>query len=791
MKRAQIWFRLSSRHSFFYSLGRFIYHYRWWMIALWAVLMMMSLTVAPLLEQTLTEIGAVYQGGKAYQAERLIQQELGLPVDGLTLVFQQNPKNEETTNPESIQPLLQQIQTLPGVKEIVSAEQQPSYRSADGTTQHSLIYLNDNANQSSNATIAAIEHLLQQYSLPTWQTFLTGIPVVNRDIQQISREDLRRVEVLVLPLILITLLIVFGSVIAAMLPILMAIFAISITFGLLYLIALKLSVSVFSLNLASMLGLGLGIDYSLLIVNRFREELSCGSTKQALARTLDTAGKAVFFSGLTVAVGLVCLLLFPIALLQSLGIAGSLVVLLSVATALTLLPALLAILGKRLQQPIIGKRFAFSWEHGWKTLAKWVIRYSIPSVFIVLMIVAGVTAPFLQARFGLVGVEVLPAGFPARTGTEVLQRSLGAGAINPILLLIQTRSNTDSILSQRHLKTLYEFVRQLQVDPRVKRVNSLVSLNSTWDLKTYQQLYSNAASQLPLHVTTMVKPFQNSTTLVFNSNTNDRRIIEKLAKQMQFWKFKEGQTWITTQTSTLIIIESLADSKNRVTRDLVQSLQSYDLDGLKLWVTGQTAKEMDTITAVSQRFPLVVLVMMGITFIILSLLLESIILPLKAIVMNLFSIGASFGSLVFIFQEGNFRDWLDFTPPGYLDILLPIVLFCVLFGLSMDYEVFLLSRIKEAYDESRNNTESVIKGLQTTGGIITSAALLMIIVTSAFVMARIIFVKALGLGSAIAVLIDVTLIRAIMVPATIHLLGKWNWWFPSLNRRAIKLNIRC
>jgi RND superfamily putative drug exporter len=225
-----------------------------------------------------------------------------------------------------------------------------------------------------------------------------------------------------------------------------------------------------------------------------------------------------------------------------------------------------------------------------------------------------------------------------------------------------------------------------------------------------------------------------------------------------------------------MVVNSRTARNTTATQTLVREIQAWKLSGLDVWVAGQTARELDTMEAIYQRFPIVLAIMMGVTFAVLYVLLDSVILPLKAIAMNVLSIGASFGALVFIFQDGNLQHWLHFTPVGYIDLLLPIVLFCVLFGLSMDYEVFMLTRIKEAYDEGKSNTESVINGLEMTGSIITSAALLMIIVTSTFVFSQIIFVKALGLGCAIAVLLDVTLIRAMLVPATMNLLGKWNWW---------------
>jgi putative drug exporter of the RND superfamily len=235
---------------------------------------------------------------------------------------------------------------------------------------------------------------------------------------------------------------------------------------------------------------------------------------------------------------------------------------------------------------------------------------------------------------------------------------------------------------------------------------------------------------------------------------------------------------LTNETTTLMVLTSRTDSHHPESHRLVQDLRQLDLGGLQVQVGGQTATEIDTIAAVAQKFPVILAATMGITFVVLCLLFESVVLPLKAILMNFMSIGASFGALVFVFQEGHLSQWLNFQPLGYLDILLPLVLFGVVFGLSMDYEVFLLTRIKEIYDECGDNSRSVIEGLAHTGSIITNAAVLMIIVTGAFALTSIIFMKALGLGIALAILVDATLIRVILVPSTMHLMGKWNWWTP-------------
>lgn len=360
-----------------------------------------------------------------------------------------------------------------------------------------------------------------------------------------------------------------------------------------------------------------------------------------------------------------------------------------------------------------------------------------------IVIVAVLASPFREARFGLGDASVIPRDVPAREGVEVLKQAFGPGEISPLLLAVSSDPGVP-ILSRQHIPTLYNLVNNLKTDPRIAKVRSIVNIDPRLSLANYQQLYSNPKS-IPLPMAVAVQQ-------------------------------------LSSDSTTLIVVNSRTDSNDTDTRDLVKELRTLSLDSLNVQVGGQPASQVDTIQVVKERFPFVVAAIMVVTFVVLCALLNSVVLPLKAIIINVLSIGASFGALVFVFQEGNFHTWLNFTPVGYLDILLPVILFCVLFGLSMDYEVFLLSRIKEAYDRSGDNSLSVVEGLERTGRIITSAALLMIIVTGAFALTSIIFVKALGLGIAMAVLIDAMLIRAILVPASMHLLGKWNWWTPKFLR---------
>ena len=724
------------QRSQFAEFGKLVYRHRKLVILGWIALVAFSLVLIHRLDQTLQGTGMIYRGGEANQAEQILQQELDLDPDAVTLVFQ-SQRSIPAASPESIQPILNQIYALPAVRSVISAQDRPAYRSLDGKTQYAIARLNVQGSEIAPA-LDQIQQILSRGQARGLRTFLTGKLVVDRDIQQISKADLGQVERRVLPLTLVVLLAVFGSIVAASMPVVIGVTAVSITLGLLYFISLRLSISIFALNITSMLGLGLGIDYSLLIVNRFREELATHSIEQAVVQTVDAAGRAVFFSGLTVCIGLFALSLVPIGLLHSLSIAGSLVVLVSVAAALTLLPALLGLLGHRINGGSRTQRRSF--QLVWERIARLVIGRSGIAIAGVLILVAGLTSPFLAIRFGSPDASILPQSLPARTGVQVLEQAFGLGEVSPILLAVQSKSDTP-LLSEAHVETLHQFVKRLQGDARVAKVQSLFNLDVRLKLPDYQRLYRHPAAAPP-----------------------------PLAAAIQ---------QLSSYSTTLIVVTSRYSSNDLASQTLVQDLRAESLRDLELQVTGQTANGLDTIAIIRQRLPWVIFTVITVTFFTLCILLGSIVLPLKAIAMNFLSIGASFGALVFIFQEGNFQTWFNFTPVGYLDILLPVVLFCILFGLSMDYEVFLLTRIKEAYDRGNSNVDSIIEGLKSTGGMITSAALMMIIVTSAFAFTSIIFVKALGLGTAIAVFIDATLIRVILVPATMHLLGRWNWWSPS------------
>ena len=729
----------TSQTSIFAKLGRWTYRYRALVIAIWLMLLVLSLAIAPKLGNVLQGVVTSYEAGEAKQAEILLAEELSLNPDALTVVFHRDDQQSLLNQRSQIEEKLTLIRALPEVKSVEKVFENPAKLSEEDDTIYSQIELGVTGIDV-YPVIADIQEILDDNNLDNLSAYLTGKAVYDYEDHRISEVDLVKAEALALPLTLIALLFVFGSAIAAILPVAMALLTVSVSSGLLYFLALQTDVSIFALNLTTMLGLGIGIDFTLVLVSRFREELSRHSCEQAVIRTMDTAGRAVFFSGLTTCIGLVSLQLFPLSLLQSLGIAGSLVIFLSITVALTLVPALFAVLDRNIDRWRI-VRSSTGNRRFWRNFAQKVIKHSFIAIIFVVLIVGLLVSPFFDARWGSGGIKTLPADVKARQGVEILENAFGAGATTPIWIAFSVKDSGSSILDQDHIQTLYETVEDLQADPRIAKVTSLFNLNPQWTLQDYQQYYQQPD-----------------------------RLPPPLVDQLKA---------LSTDQTTLVVVNSANDSNDEQSFALVRELRQLQYKGLDCLVGGQTANSIDTIEIVQRRLPWVLAAMMTVTFVALTVLFQSVVLPLQAIFLNIMSISASFGALVFVFQHGHFQTLLDFTPVGYIDILLPIVMFCLLFGLSMDYEVFLLTRMKEAYDRSGDNTTSIIEGLEHTGRIITSAAVLLIIVTGAFAFTSLIFIKALGLGVAIAVFIDSTLIRAILVPASMNLLGKWNWWAPK------------
>jgi RND superfamily putative drug exporter len=579
------------------------------------------------------------------------------------------------------------------------------------------------------------------------QVTATNNVAIQHDFDSILAADLRRAETVSLPLSLILLLLVFAAVVAALLPVGVGVFTIVGAVGGVLVLARVTDINQYALNVVTLVGLGVSIDYSLFIVSRFREELAAGATTEAaLSRAMATAGRAVTFSGITVAIGLSGLLFYQETLFTSLGFGGMLAVGLAVFYALTLLPALLAILGprvNRLRLPLPRGREG----HGfWHRLASAVMRRPlvvlIPTVGFVLL--AGV--PFTQIRLAQGDITSLPPGAESRRGADILRAAFPGQDQNSITVVADFPGGDP--LSADHVGAVYDLSRRLARMPHVIRVDSIVDGGSL-TRADYQRLYASPISGQSDALQAGLKQSVGAHIVVLSARTD------------------------TTVTSD--------DARN-----LVKAIRAEPQvgDGQAL-VTGFTAFDIDANNFVVSRTPIALGYIVVVTYLVLLLLLGSVLLPLKAVVMNLLSLTASFGALVFIFQQGHLSRLLNFTP-GAIDPLVPVLLFCIVFGLSMDYEVLILSRMKEEYDRTGDNRHAVAEGLERSGRLVTGAAAIMVAVFLAFGLADIVLIKSIGLGMAIAVAIDATIVRALIVPATMRLLGNANWWAPAPMARVYR-----
>ena len=727
----------------FYKLGKWTVRFRWAIIAFWvvaiAVLTPFALRVSSQFKSGFGDVST--ESDVAYA---LMQQEMGISGSSLTLVFSSDSfVYTDRQYLLEMQTVLDAVSSVPAVKEVVTAASSvnPNMVSTDGHTTYATVLLATGYEGAMDVYPQVRQKAADTEHLKVWTT---GIAPIFADIRDLSESDLRRSETITFPLVLVALLVVFGGLVAAGLPVLLGGVSVAIALGLLYFVAQTTDVSIFALNLVSLLGLGVAIDYSLLVVNRFREEIAARPLEEAVAHTMATAGRALLFSGVTSVIGLSGLLLFQLMMLRSLGLGGILVIGISLLVALTLLPAALAVLGKRVGSLSVLPRRAAA-KRRWQYLAGWVMRHPVLVAVPLILLLVILGTPMLSVKIGSPWSAHLPPDAPSAEGWDVVSREIGPGELSPVLVLARTPGD---ILSPETVGRLYDFVQGLEQDPRVQRVESIVSIDPGITRQQYPVVLSNPALLPP--------------------------------------PVREAVDAASSLHSTLIRVYPRYSPFGDESRALVTEIRSSDLGGdISLYVGGDSAGQMDYTNVMYSDFPYVIIYIIVAIYVALLLLFRSVIIPLKAVIMNAMSIFASYGALVFIFQQGHFQGLLNFQATGYLDTTVPIILFCIVFGLSMDYEIFLLSRIKEVYDAGGDNTQSVGEGLEHTGAIITSAALILVLVAVAFATGQVVFIKALGIGVAVAVLLDASIVRALLVPALMRIMGDWNWWAPRWLQRLL------
>ena len=587
----------------------------------------------------------------------------------------------------------------------------------------------------------------------TWRTGGVAIDVIfDKRIQ----DDLITAELISGPLSLIILVIVFGTIIAALLPIGIGLLTVLSAMGVTIWLSNVTDVTQYAVNIISLIGIGVSIDYSLFMVNRFREEMTRGhDVRTATAMSVATAGKAVFFSGVTVGIGLMGMLFFENTGIPSLGIGGTLAVTVAMIYSLIVLPSILAMLGTKVSD---GWKLPFSFktendgEDGiWSKIANTVMERPWAVLIPTLIILLGSGLPFFQAEFSMASRDALPPDDETRIGFEHLDEKWPESAANSAMIVIDF--DGEDPLQEDNIRLMYRWANEHVNDSRV--------LDG----------FGYALGPVPGMSEDAVVDFWQSEELTPQMNTTREYFRHSfLANNITYFIFSlDGP--ITGEDSREFVSD-IRDDRSSLTDDLVIGSEG------SLQVAGFAAYSLDTLDAIKENLPIALAFIFISTMVLIFIQVRSVIIPIKAIVMNMLSISASFGMLVFVFQWGYGADLLNFTPQP-IEATNPVIMFCIVFGLSMDYEVLMLSRIHEEWERTGDNRLAVANGLQRTGRLITGAAAIMIVVFSAFGLSSVIILKQIGLGLALAILIDATIVRALVVPATMRLMGKWNWWSPS------------
>jgi uncharacterized membrane protein YdfJ with MMPL/SSD domain len=612
---------------------------------------------------------------------------------------------------ERVQEIERQVAADPDVNQVTGYLQtnSPDFISENGERTYLAVSLNpteDKEQQDAGGRI--VDELAGEPGVN-----VGGYAVATEQVNKQVEEDLQMAEMLAFPLLFLLSLVFFRSLVAALLPLMIGALAIVGTFFLLSIASELGSISIFALNLTTGLGLGLAIDYSLFVVSRYREEIArSGPGLQAMKRTMMTSGRTVLFSSLTVAAALASLMVFPQRFLYSMGLGGTLVALLAALISLTVLPAVLALLGNRVNS--LSPRFlqrrvdrdARPMESGfWYRLSRTVMRRPAPIAVASAAFLIALGIPFLNLKFTSVDAQVLPEERSARQVDDVLRSEFPPFRDSPVRVLVANGSPA----------------AVAQVQEELRGTEGIVQVNPPRQLE-------------------------------------------------------DGNTVVEAVSDSPFIEERSRETVTEI-RDLPEP------PGSQVLVTGATANFVDFQDSLEEHLPIAVAIIVVATLVVLFLMTGSVILPVKQLLMNVLNLTAVFGILVFIFQDGRLEGLLDYSSQGGLEQTMPILLFAVAFGLSTDYGVFLLSRIKEARDGGASDSEAIAIGLERTGRIVTAAALLFAIAIGAFATSQIIFIKENGVGTALAVLIDASIIRALLVPSLMELLGHWNWWAPRPLRR--------
>jgi RND superfamily putative drug exporter len=641
---------------------------------------------------------------------------------------------------------LDRVKQDPSVARVLSAAgpQGERFYSKDKRATFAVVSLRGDA----RARLNAVERLrpLLAIDLPSGRAaaHLGGLAPTGRALTRLAARSLERGEEIAMPVTALLLLIIFRSAVAALLPLVIGGLGIIMALALLTLLSHVMAVDAFAVNVVTILGLGVSIDYALFIVARYREERA--KPGDALCRAITTAGRSVLFSGITVAASLSGLFVFRQPFLRSLAVGGIAVTLLAATLALVVLPALLSLLGDRLDRgrlPWIHRKRETNRPSFWFRLSTWVIRHRVPVCIGVTIFLLLLAAPFRRLRPGRADVRSLPVDSEPRRVAEALEREFPSLALFPDHVLV---TFDDDVTRGLRMGDLWDYTEKLKQLPGVERVESILSF----------------------------------------AGVKDRDAAEELGAMLAGRNIPELRNAIHGP-SALVRVVPTDPPDAPSSRARVLALRAVPAPPkAKVLVGGQAATLVDFVSALRTHVPWMLALVGAAMFVILFIAFRSVVLPIEAMIMTTFSLTASFGASVFIFQDGRLEGLLHYQSLGTTEATLPVVMFAVIFGLSMDYEVLILSRIRECRLAGCDDNQAIVAGLTHTGSLVTGAALLMLAVFSAFAAAPLTFVKALGLGMGLAVALDATVVRMLLVPSTMALLGRANWWSPDVRRVRLR-----
>jgi putative drug exporter of the RND superfamily len=706
------------------KLGEFIYKYYKVVLMIWVFVILLFGYFAIKLPTVLSGNGFEYNG-EYNKTRKILEEDFGQEKSSIILVFEKGQSVSDNRFTEFIKGTFDRLKDFDDAKGIITPFDREGM--IKGNVAYGLLTFDKKA-ESLSSEISDLKKLLRNKK--GLSVTMTGEPVIVKDLNTASQEDLAKAEMIGLPIALLVLILAFGSLVAASLPLIIGVLSILTTMGIVYFFSYSADLTIFILNIVPMIGLALSIDFALLFINRYKEELNRSTVAEAISVTVATAGRSIIFSGLCVFIGLSGLWFIQIDIFQNVALGGMTVVLVSAFCALTFLPAFLALLGPRINKFSV-LRLSDNGTSAWHSFAKLVMKKPVLMTVAALAILLAGLMPVRQMVLTIPGTDSLPPEYPSRVALEKFRDHFFEKEKRDekkVSIVLETNGD---VLSGANLRQVQGVISKLEKDSLVYSVDSVFSAAGVKDPDQFQQLLSIGDK-------TQLAP------LLSHFVRDNKMLIEVYLK---------------------------AGGHTAKSRDWIHDWSRKDL-GVDATFGGSIKFEQEIFDEIIDKAPYGLLLIMISTLVILMAAFRSVLIPLKAILMNALSLSCTFGIVVWIFQQGHLG-----VEPVNIGLILPVFVFTLVFGLSMDYEVFLISRIQEFYLMTGDNTEATISGLTSTSKIITPAAAIMIVVTGAFAFTGVMPIKQLGVGIAIAIFIDATIVRMVLVPSLMKLLGDWNWWF--------------